>query len=277
MDKTNVPAGSKGKELYASALANLIEKRLQKNCVGYQFVISYKENVADIRSWGHARISHDAPARTMSILDLYNTAAAPLAQREVGRITQEMPRAATESGESMLGDVIADAQLAATSTTQLGGSQIAFMNDGGIRTDLRGSQGLVSYSDAFSIHPFGNGLITLSLTGAQIDKLLEQQWTHSGSQLQVSRGFSYEWSAGAPLGQRVDMASIRLHGVPLDPAKTYRVTVNEFLAQGGDGYSVLIEGTERIRGVTDVQALTKYLAENSPLAPPAIERVRKLH
>ena len=218
-----------------------------------------------------------ADNRMRSILDLYNTAAAPLAQREVGRITQEMPRAATESGESMLGDVIADAQLAATSTTQLGGSQIAFMNDGGIRTDLRGSQGLVSYSDAFSIHPFGNGLITLSLTGAQIDKLLEQQWTHSGSQLQVSKGFSYEWNAGAPLGQRVDMASIRLHGVPLDPAKTYRVTVNEFLAQGGDGYSVLIEGTDRVRGVTDVQALTNYLAENSPLAPPAIGRVRKLH
>jgi len=74
MDKTNVPAGSKGRELYASALANLIEKRLQKNCIGYQFVISYKENVADIRSWGHARLSHDAPARTMSILDQYNIA-----------------------------------------------------------------------------------------------------------------------------------------------------------------------------------------------------------
>ncbi|MET0497376.1 MAG: bifunctional metallophosphatase/5'-nucleotidase [Steroidobacteraceae bacterium] len=218
-----------------------------------------------------------ADERLLSILNLYNSAAAPLAQREVGRITQEMPRAPAPSGESMLGDVIADAQLAATRERGLGGSQIAFMNGGGIRTDLRGRNGHVSYNDAFSIHPFGNGLITLSLSGAQIDTLLEQQWSHSENQLQVSRGFSYEWNAAAPLGRRVDIGSIRLNGVAIDPVKTYRVTVNEFLAQGGDGYSVLIDGTERIRGVTDVQALTEYLAENSPLAPPAIDRIRRLN
>ena len=216
-------------------------------------------------------------AQLLPLVTLYNTQAAPLAQHGIGRITRDISRTAGPSGESPLGDVIADAQLAASRAPELGASQVAFMNEGGMRADLRSVDGRISYSDVFSIHPFGNGLITLSLTGAQIDTLLEQQWLQQENQLQVSKGFSYAWDAAAPVGRRVDIGSIRLNGAAIDPSRSYRVTVNEFLAQGGDGFAVLAEGTEPIRGVTDVQALEKYLADNSPLAPPATDRVKRLN
>jgi len=209
-----------------------------------------------------------------ALVDRYRAEARPLAQRQVGRITQEIVRAPAASGESALGDLIADSQLAATRSN---GAQIAIMNGTGIRTDLRGVNGGVTYNDVFSIHPFGNGLITMTLSGAQIGAILERQLMQEKYNLQVSQGFSYEWNAAAPVGKRIDIGTIKLNGVAIDASVSYRVTVNEFLAEGGDGFALFAEGTDRIRGVTDVQALERYLAENSPIAPPMLNRVKRLN
>lgn len=209
-------------------------------------------------------------SRLTALVDFYNAQAAPLAQREIGKITADLTRQPSESGECAIGNLIADAQLAATRSA---GAQIAFMNRGGIRADLRSDHAIVTYSDVFSIHPFGNGLVTLSLTGEQIDALLEQQWQQSDTMLQVSAGFSYEWDAAAPVGRKVDISRIRLDGATIDPAQVYRITVNEFLSQGGDGFLMLKNASERIRGVQDIDALAQYIAAHSPLGEPRMKRI----
>ena len=117
-------------------------------------------------------------------------------------------------GLSTMGLVIADAQLAATADPKLGGAQIAFMNSGGVRADLlypaapgELSDGLVSYGEAFAVQPFGNSLVVMTLTGAQIKTLLEQQFYPTYDYvLQVSKGFTFTWTKSAQLGSKVDPA-----------------------------------------------------------------------
>lgn len=212
----------------------------------------------------------------------YRERAAPLAQRPAGRIAAAFDRVPSPGGDSAAGRLIADAQLAATRAY---GAQIAFTNPGGIRTDLvaRGDGGAVTFGDVFAMQPFGNALVTLSLTGAQILDLLESQWTRGPSQrarlLQPSRGFTYAWRADAPAGSRVDPGSVRLHGAPLRPDRRYRVTVNQYLAEGGGGLPLLREGTERVVGPTDVDALVDYLRSRSrhaPLRPDPRPRIVRL-
>ena len=115
-----------------------------------------------------------------------------------------------------------------------------------------GSDGELTYGEAFSVQPFGNSLVTLSLTGAQIDGLLEAQFRDPTDDvrwvLQVSRGFGYTWDATRPVGSRIDPSTISINGIPVDPGATYRIAVNSFLAYGGDGYTVLREGTDRTGG-----------------------------
>ena len=213
----------------------------------------------------------DKDTKLAHLVEFYNSDAAPLAQRKVGSVLSTLLREPTPAGETVLGDLIADAQLAATRGA---GAQIAFMNRGGMRADLRADRGYITYNEVFSVHPFGNGLVTLTLTGEQIDALLEQQeWDQDDGVLQVSNGLTYEWSAKAPDGEKVDIARIRLDGKPIDPARGYRVTVNEFLALGGDGFSVLNKASDRVRGVVDSEALEKYIAENSPVKAPAGGRI----
>jgi 5'-nucleotidase len=208
------------------------------------------------------------------IVNLYVSAAAPLTNRAVASISADITRESTQAGESALGNLIADAQLAATSKPNDGGAQVAFMNRQGIRADLSARTGRITYGEIYATHPFGNALITLTLTGAQIHELLEQQWV-AGTILQVSQGFSYEWDANAAVGSKVDPASIRLHDAVVEPRKQYRVTANEFLVGGGDGFKVLMAGTDRQRGVLDVEALEKYLVANSPVSPPQRTRIRR--
>jgi 5'-nucleotidase len=220
------------------------------------------------------------PALT-ALIDKYETLSAPLANQVIGTITTDITRAPNASGESALGDVIADAQLAATAPVGFGEAVVAFMNPGGIRDDLDftsggpEADGEVTYGEAFAVQPFGNSLVTMSLTGAQIDTLLEQQWEGQTSPriLQVSEGFSYEWSMSAPDGSKVDPATIMIGGVPVDPSTSYRVTVNSFLASGGDNFSVLVEGTERLGGEVDLDALATYFGANSPVAPGPQDRI----
>ena len=201
----------------------------------------------------------------------------------IGQITANFPELPkTPAGESAIGNLIADAQLAATAPAGFGGAQIAFMNPGGIRTDagfvfasspVGEGDGNVTYGEAFAVQPFGNSLVTMTLTGAQIDTLLEQQWQAVTNILEVSAGFSYTWSASAPNGSRVDPASITLNGVTIDPAASYRVTVNSFLADGGDGFAVLRAGTNRLGGAIDVDSMEAYLLANSPVSPTPLDRI----
>ena len=151
------------------------------------------------------------------------------------------------------------------------------MNSGGIREDLlfaasgNEADGEVTYGEAFSVHPFGNSLVTMSLTGAQIDALLEQQFDGDDPEranvLQVSRGLSYTWDASQPAGSRVDASIISIDGVAVEPGATYRVTVNSFLADGGSGFSVLTEGTDRTGGMIDLDALIAFFAAEGRVSP----------
>jgi 5'-nucleotidase len=182
------------------------------------------------------------------------------------------------SGESALGNLLADAQLRATRAPGRGAAQIAFMNPGGVRADLVPREdGSVLYSQLFAVHPFGNDLVTMTLTGAQIRTLLEQQFPADPNApplpraLQPSAGFRYTWRAAAPLGQHIQSAT--LDGRELDPAADYRVTVNSFLAEGGDRFSVLTQGRDRIRTVVDVDALEAYFREVGEITSPALGRI----
>ena len=199
--------------------------------------------------------------------------AAPIAGRPVGSITRDLVAAAAPSGESPLGDVVADAQLAATRTA---GARVALTNPGGVRADLTaGPDGAVTYGAAFAVQPFGNIMQTLTLTGAQLEAVLEQQWQPTTPRfLQVSASLHYAWSRSAPAGARV--SDLRVDGTPVDPAATYRVSVNNFLAAGGDGFTGFTAGTEVTGGVVDLDALLSYLSAHRGLAPPPADRITVL-
>jgi 5'-nucleotidase len=184
------------------------------------------------------------------------------------------------SGESPLGDLIADAQLAATRAAADGGAVIAFTNPGGIRTDiLKKPDGAVSYADIFASQPFRNQLVTLTLTGKQIKDMLEQQWLDPKRPriLQVSNGFGYSWDNAKSDGDRVVADSMTLNGARIDPAASYRVTVNNYLAVGGDGFDVFKQGSAARVGVYDSDALSAYFGANSPIAPMAADRIVRLN
>ena len=215
-----------------------------------------------------------------ALLAAYDKVAAPLANRAAGSIAETLSRVPNEAGESALGDIIADAQLAATSAEADGGAVIAFTNPGGIRTDIpRKQDGAVAYADLFASQPFRNRLVTLTLTGTQIRSLLEQQWLDPKRPriLQVSKGFSYAWDAAKPYGEHVVAERMTLNGQRIDPAASYRVTVNNYLALGGDGFIVLKEGIGQRIGGYDVDVLYAYFQTHSPVAPAASDRIARLN
>jgi 5'-nucleotidase len=226
------------------------------------------------------------PALT-TILNKYTELSNPLARQEIGSITADITRTANAAGESALGDVIADAQLEATAPTDFGGSVIAFMNPGGIRNDLLFAKtygveapGVVVYGELFDVQPFGNSLVVKTCTGAQIDALLEQQFNNpvAGQMrvLQVSAGFTYTWNNAAAVGSRVDPSTIKLNGVTLDPLASYRVTMNSFLATGGDNFGVFNQCTDPLGGEIDLDAFARYVDAHSPVAPGPQNRITKL-
>lgn len=215
--------------------------------------------------------------RQTELIATYEKLVAPLARRAVGRIAAPLLRDLAPNGESPLGQVIADAQLAAT---RAAGARVAFMNPGGIRSSLGlPADGLVRYEELFAVQPFYNNLVTLTLTGAQVVQLLEQQWINQPFPriLQVSRGFAYQWDASRPIGQRVVPGSVQLDGQPLDAGASLRITVNGFLAAGGDNFSVLRQGRDAATGMMDVDAFEAYVKANPTLAPGALDRIGRLN
>ncbi|GLY36231.1 bifunctional metallophosphatase/5'-nucleotidase [Amycolatopsis sp. NBRC 101858] len=204
----------------------------------------------------------------------------PIANKQIGTITQDLKAAGNAAGESALGDVIADAQLAGT---QSNSAVIAMTNPGGIRADLTYASspagegdGVVTYGEAFTVQPFSNIMQTITLTGANLKNVLEQQWAPGVNPkfLQISSSLHYSYSASAPQGSRV--SNITVNGTPVDPAATFRVSVNNFLAAGGDGFTEFTKGTNLAGGPVDLDALVAYLGAHPNLAPPAADRITQL-
>ena len=242
---------------------------------GSRDVISARADNVIVRTAGFAK----DPEQT-ALLEAYDRLAAPIASRPAGSVTATLSRAPNEAGESVLGDIVADAQLAATRLAANGGAVIAFTNPGGVRGDIaKKGEGAVTYGDVFASQPFRNQLVTLTLTGMQIKTMLEQQWLDPKRPriLQVSLGFSYRWDAAKPVGDRVAADSLSLNGQRIDPAAGYRVTVNNFLAVGGDGFTVFTQGSAPQVGVYDVDALYAYFKANGPIAPTAADRIVRMN
>jgi 5'-nucleotidase len=232
-------------------------------------------------------------ASQTALIDHYKKALGPIATEVVGatagvvtRTQEQLFQSGTSStgapvyalGESALGNLIADAQLAATDNEA--GAVAAFMNPGGVRADL--DAGPITYEEAFTVQPFANNLVTLNLSGAQLYCLLEQQF-QVGRTLYPSASVSYVVDAGGTTaatgadpctGTRVVRGSLTIGGVAVEAAQTYRITVNSFLAGGGDGFTVLRSGTGSVTGSIDLDAFTAYLGARSPVSAPALDRIR---
>ncbi|MDG9673262.1 bifunctional metallophosphatase/5'-nucleotidase [Micromonospora sp. DH14] len=220
--------------------------------------------------------------RQTALINRYKTVLGPVAGRQVGVTSQAITRSqetlfGTSLGESPLGNLIADAQLAATDDEQ--NAVAAFMNPGGVRADL--DAGPVTYEEAFTVQPFANNLVTLDLTGAQLYCVLEQQFV-TGRTLYPSATVGYVVDPNGTTGTvaepcagtRVVRGSLTLGGTAVDTAATYRVTVNNFLAGGGDGFSALTAGTNLVTGQIDLDAFVDYLTAQSPVSAPTLDRIR---
>lgn len=209
------------------------------------------------------------------IVATYKAASAEQAARQITRLPLSITRSATPSGETALGNLIADAQWAATAPADKGASDFAVMNPGGVRADLLvpPGGGAVNYGQLFSIQPFGNTLTVKTFTGQLIKELLESQYRQDRPRvLYPSAQLTYQVDLKQPLGQRI--SNIRIKGQALQLDARYRVTMNSFLATGGDAFSVFNRGTDVLGGDLDVDALTDYLAKNPGLLPPSTDRIR---
>ncbi|GAA2684542.1 bifunctional metallophosphatase/5'-nucleotidase [Streptomyces lunalinharesii] len=232
------------------------------------------------------RTQPKAPDMT-SLIGRWNKLAAPVADKPVGYLSADINGRGAGTPEQPLGDLIADAQLAATQDPGKGGAQLALMNPGGIRSDLAykasggEGDGVVTYAEAFTVQPFTNMTNVVDLTGAQLLAALQQQVSGpneaSPKILQISQGLTYTLDMTQQGAARVVADSVKVSGAPLDPAKTYRAAMNEFLAGGGDGFPALKQGTHKYVGPSDLDALTAYLTAHStptsPLAPPKADRI----
>lgn len=194
--------------------------------------------------------------------------ARPVAALAVPGVTRDLD----DNGESPLGDLVADSVLAAGRPF---GVQIAFMNNGGMRQDLDGGAGgRVTIGQAQAVLPFGNKLVVMNLKGWQIEELLEQQWRGGRDAvrglLQVSDGFAYRWDGRRGEGSKVMPDSVTLNGVPLQKESSYRVMVNNFLAEGGDAFPMFANGVNRAgTDILAVDALTAYLVKREEMGKPA--------
>ncbi|WAB84281.1 choice-of-anchor I family protein [Microcella daejeonensis] len=213
-------------------------------------------------------------------------AAAVVGDTVVGSVTADITRAFDAGGvedrgaESSLGNLIADIQLWATSNESFGGepAQIALMNPGGIRADLLlgDDDGVTTYRDVASVQPFANTLFTQDLTGAQLKQVLEEQWQPAGSSrpklhLGVSEGFEYVYDESLPQGERI--LELRLNGEPIAADDVVRVVANSFLANGGDNFTTLAEGTNRTdTGQVDLAAAVAYFEEFEVVEPAPLGR-----
>lgn len=228
-----------------------------------------------VKSANHV-VTRDVPkaADMTSLITKWKALSAPVASRPLGYIAGDIGNTGTESPA---GDLIADAQLAyAKSVDQE--ADLAVMNPGGIRAGLTYTasggegDGVVTYGEAYTVQPFANTVNLVDLTGAQVITALQQQVSGANEAapkiLQISKGLTYTLDLTRTGAARVVADSVRLNGTAIDPAATYRVAMNSFLAGGGDGFAELGKGTNVRVGGDDLAALGAYLTANSSAATP---------
>ncbi|WP_030924548.1 bifunctional metallophosphatase/5'-nucleotidase [Streptosporangium amethystogenes] len=212
-----------------------------------------------------------------ALVQTWKDRVAPVANRPIGKITADITNAASASGESSLGNLIADGQLAATRTG--GNAQIALMNPGGVRASLSyaGSpagegDGVVTYGEAFTVQPFNNLMQVVTLTGAQLKTVLEQQFTGGPNAqaftkiLQPSSNFTYTYSTSAAWGSKI--SAMKIDGVDVTDTQTIRVAANNFLVGGGDAFLAFTGGTDLWSGPLDIDAFAAHFAANPLITPP---------
>ncbi|MFL5981222.1 MAG: bifunctional metallophosphatase/5'-nucleotidase, partial [Gaiellaceae bacterium] len=233
-------------------------------------------------------------ATESAIVQKWQSLSAPIANRIIGHLTADIlssrdgTAGSNFAGEQPVGEVIADGQLAAGSSGDFGGAQIAFMNPGGIRGGLKfapgpgetRAAGQITFSNAFTVQPFSNVMQVKTMTGGMIYRLLEQQWSglNAGTNrkiLQVSNGFTYSYDLTLP-GNKVIPGTVKLNGTAIDPLASYQVTMNNFLGDGGDNFSVFKEGSNTIGGQVDLDAFVAYLTAHDPVPTPPMNRITRL-
>lgn len=239
------------------------------------------------KSANHVVSREQAKAPDMtSLISRWDKLAAPIANKPAGFISADIPGRGATTPEAPLGDLIADAQLAHGKSLDPE-TDLALMNPGGIRSDLvykaSGSEGdgVVTYGEGFTVQPFSNTVNLVDLTGAQLVTGLKQQVSGANEAspkiLQISDGLTYTLDMTKSGADRVVADSIKLGGEVIDPAATYRVAMNSFLAGGGDGFAELGKGAKPLVGSDDLKAFNDYLTANSsadkPIAPPKADRI----
>ena len=233
-------------------------------------------------SRGAVALVADLPAFTpradlAALVARYREAAKADETRVVGSLSGPATREKSRAGESLMGNLIADAQLAATQSADNGGAQIAFMNPDGIRAEIvPDADDKITFGSVFSAQPFGNQLVVKTLTGNQLKEVLEQQFNNPSwiRVLSPSNGFRFGYDLSKPVGQRVNFAT--LNGVPIDDAKLYRVAVSDFLSNGGDLFAGFVKGTNPTVGPTDLEAFIAYVGRPDVTALPALDRIENL-
>lgn len=226
---------------------------------------------AEPQPWATALKNAQGSAAIAARVAEVAAAVSPLARRRIGSIGGSFDRSG--AADNAAGRLVADAQHRATREPDHGGAELALTNPGGVRTDLLCRQTPpceVSYGDAFSMQPFGNSLVVMTLKGSELIELLESQQPPGRASprfLQPSASLTYTWRAAAPAGRRVQ--DVRIGGRLLDPQRDVRLTVNSFLAEGGDGFEVLPRGRSRLGGVLELDALAAHLADGATPDPVA--------
>jgi 5'-nucleotidase len=222
-------------------------------------------------------------AHVQSIVDYWVAKSAVAGNRVVGSATADIGRSVSSQRpfEQPIGNLVAQAQLEGLQEEQFGFPEIAFMNPGGVRTDILAGE--VTYRELFNVQPFGNTANTITLTGADIDDVLEQQYqqdpdgpagpNNAGPRntrltMGTNEGFVWSYDLTQTYGNRVPDDSIKLNGVTIVPSQTYRVAANSFLTAGGDSFTAFLNGSAVTTGPVDVDVLVEYFEQNSPVSPP---------
>ena len=235
-----------------------------------------------------------ADAAVARIIDGYKSLVSPIANSVIGAIAAELPNSRIDGACNMpAGDLVVDAMLAATQPATFGQASIALMNGGGVRSPgftfassaAGEGAGNITYGEAFTVQPFGNSLVTMSLTAQDLKDVLEEQFAGCRGQsatatrvMLPSAGFKYTWDGAKACNARISNVTLRsgaatetivdAAGIVVNPGKTYRVTVNNFMADGGDGYTTFLKGTNRLGGAQDIDALVAFLVDyKAPKAP----------
>ncbi len=215
-----------------------------------------------------------------NLISLYRDLVEEIASEVIGYASRTVVRTPDPDGsmDSELGNLIADSQRlfdGAVAPGDTGPADVAFMNPGGIRADLVVTNGNeVTYGNAFTVQPFNNYVVSMDMTGQQIQDLLEQQFSGANAGafrvLQVSETLTYTWDESEPAGSKVIDSTVEIDGQPVVAGDTYRVIANSFLSDGGDGFSVFTEASDKYVGGLDIDALQEFLTENSSPADPYV-------